>query len=68
MEGRLAQIQHAFNLTIHESVSPPKELYIIFRVSNVRESPTLTMYPDPHRLLFTGDLRIASEVEVRSNN
>jgi len=62
------QIQHAFNPTIQESASPPKELYIIFRVSNVRESPTLTIYPDPHRLLFTGDLCIVSDVEVRSNN
>ena len=51
-------------MTFHQSINPPKELYIIFRVSNVLSSPKLTVYPDPHRLVYAGDLRIVSDVEV----
>ncbi|KIM80121.1 hypothetical protein PILCRDRAFT_535904 [Piloderma croceum F 1598] len=58
------QVQHAFNMTTHQSISPPKELYIIFRVSNILSSPTLTVYLDPHWLFYSGDLRIVSDVEV----
>ena len=51
-------------MTIYQPINPPKELYIIFRVSNVLRSPTLTVYLDPHRLFYAGDLRIVSDVEV----
>ena len=51
-------------MTTHQSISPPKDLYIIFRVSHILSSPTLTVYPDPHRLFYAGDLRIVSDVKV----
>ncbi|KZV84335.1 hypothetical protein EXIGLDRAFT_753925 [Exidia glandulosa HHB12029] len=53
--------QHA-NPTTAGSV---ERLYLIFRVSNIRdERPVLTVYDDPHHLLCRGLLRIESDSVV----
>lgn len=54
----------AFHLTSRDSVVPPKELYVIVRVSRIRTTPAYSFYRDPHRLFYEGGLRIASGVEV----
>jgi len=59
-----AQVEHALHLTRDSTSAPPKELYAIIRVSNIRNSPEYIIYPDPHKLFHEGDLRIASDVEI----
>jgi hypothetical protein len=52
-------LPQALRLTVCDSATPPKELYAIVRVSNVRTSPSYAIYSDPHRLVYEGTLRTA---------
>jgi len=59
------QVETALYLTSRDPDSIPKEIYVIFRVYDVRASlPSYIVYTDPHRLLHDGDLRIVSDVDV----
>ncbi|KAJ6590013.1 hypothetical protein DFH09DRAFT_1074494 [Mycena vulgaris] len=55
----------ATELTLPGQDEIPAVVYVLVRVWNIRSSsPSFTWCPDPHRCLFTGRLRIASDVEV----
>ncbi|KAI5833915.1 hypothetical protein K523DRAFT_412925 [Schizophyllum commune Tattone D] len=43
---------------------PPKHVYVLVHVTDIRGEPQMTIIKDPHRSLYTGDLHIVSDVEV----
>ena len=54
-------------MTIRDTVNPtrnPVDVYVLVRVWNVRsddmESIKCEVYPDPHKMLYNGRLRIVS--------
>ncbi|KZV89123.1 hypothetical protein EXIGLDRAFT_797156 [Exidia glandulosa HHB12029] len=63
-----SQLQQAFDMSQHANPTTAgsvERLYLIFRVSNIRdERPGLTVYDDPHHLLCRGLLRIESDSVV----
>ncbi|KZP08811.1 hypothetical protein FIBSPDRAFT_900968 [Athelia psychrophila] len=58
------QLGIAFNMSVKQSPEPPTEIFALIRVSSLLDSPTYTIYPDSHRLLHEGSLRITSNVSI----
>ncbi|KZP18490.1 hypothetical protein FIBSPDRAFT_1046178 [Athelia psychrophila] len=58
------QLGIAFDMTAKQSLEPPTEIFALVRVFSLLDSPTYTIYPDPHCLLHEGSLRITSNVSI----
>ena len=55
----------SLNLTTRGLESIPEEVYVLFRVCEVRTpAPSLVVYVDPHRYFCDGVLQIVTDVEV----
>ncbi|KAF7971375.1 hypothetical protein HWV62_21338 [Athelia sp. TMB] len=56
--------EQALHLSYRSTTIPPKDIYVIARVSQVRTTPAYSLYCDPHLLFYKGVLRVASSIEV----
>ncbi|KAH9838232.1 uncharacterized protein C8Q71DRAFT_906078 [Rhodofomes roseus] len=61
-----AQLRTALQLTGQsESLeSPPRHVYVLMRVFNIRTRPGYKIFLDPHRCVYKGGLVIESDVEI----
>lgn len=58
------EAEQALHLSYRSTTIPPKDIYVIARVSQVRTTPAYSLYCDPHILFYKGALRVASSIEV----
>jgi hypothetical protein len=50
---------------MRDSNSIPEEVFVLLRVCGVRTSaPSFTVYVDPHRYFYDGELQIVADVDV----
>ena len=54
----------ASGMSLHDGEEVPQAMYVLVRVSSIRNEPEVVMYPDPWRCLFGGHLRIVSDVNM----
>jgi hypothetical protein len=51
-------------MAVDDTNRPPKEIFAIVRVADIRATPSYSIYPDPHRFIRSGGFRIVSDIEV----
>lgn len=60
-----SQLRAARELAIEPDTGvPPQHVYALVHVTEVNDGPKMTIIKEPHRALYTGVLRIASDVEI----